>query len=270
MSVPSYLEKLFSLKGKNILFTGAAGGIGRSLSLGLAKAGANVALCGRKIEPLKQLEAQIRQETDTHPCTVVLDQMNLDSVRACVKRVYAVFNRIDVLVNCAGVNQRDGCLDYDEETFDRIVNTNLKGVFFLSQECAKHMVKDGGGNIIHISSHNSVGMLGGCGVYGATKSGLEAIMRAQAIEWAKHNIRVNALAPGHIKTPLTAPNWDDPDRSKYLLDRIAMNRPGTPEDLVGIMIYLASDASKYMTGTVIHLDGGCLAGGQPWCYNTAY
>jgi NAD(P)-dependent dehydrogenase (short-subunit alcohol dehydrogenase family) len=269
--ISSFLEKTFSLQGKKILFTGAAGGIGSALCMGLAKAGADVALCGRNQEALEKLEKKIRCETDTDPHSFFLNQMDISVVRSCAQQVYDIYGKVDVLVNCAGVNQRDGCLDYDEETYDRVMNTNLKGVFFLSQECAKRMVRDGGGNVIHITSHNTVGMLGGCGVYGAAKSGLEAIMRAQAIEWAKYNIRVNALAPGHIKTPLTAvPTWEDPERSKYLLDRIAMNRPGEPEDLIGIMIYLASDASRYMTGTVIHLDGGCLAGGQPWSYHTEY
>ena len=133
-----------------------------------------------------------------------------------------------------------------------------------------HMMERHSGNIINMASHNSVGMLGGCSVYGATKSAVTALTRSMAVEWAQYGIRANALAPGHILTPLTTVTWEHPQRSQYLKERIAMQRPGSPEELVGVAVMLASDASSYMSGMMIHVDGGCLAGGTPWPYDTKY
>jgi NAD(P)-dependent dehydrogenase (short-subunit alcohol dehydrogenase family) len=174
------------------------------------------------------------------------------------------------LFNCAGINKREGLLDVEESTYDRIMQINLKGLYFISQEVAKHMRKAGRGNIINMASHNSVGMLGGCSVYGATKSAVSALTRSMAVEWAKFGIRANAIAPGHILTPLTTVTWTHPTRSRYLKERIAMERPGTPEEILGTALLLASDASSYMSGMMIHIDGGCLAGGVPWDFDTKY
>ena len=150
------------------------------------------------------------------------------------------------------------------------MNINLKGAFFLSQAVAHHMKTQNSGSIINIGSHNTGAVLGGVSVYAASKSGLLALTRSMAVEWAKYNIRANCVSPGHIKTDLTAPTWEHPIRSKYLLDRIALNRPGTPEDVVGVCIFLASEAASYITGCEYRVDGGCLCGGQPWPYDTEF
>jgi NAD(P)-dependent dehydrogenase (short-subunit alcohol dehydrogenase family) len=150
------------------------------------------------------------------------------------------------------------------------MGVNLKGLYFITQETAKHMIKEKKGNILNISSHNAVGMLGGCSVYGATKSALAALTRSMAVEWAKYGIRANALAPGHILTDLTTVTWAHPERSQYLRERIAMERPGNPEELLGIAVMLVSDSSSYITGSMMHVDGGCLAGGAPWPFDTKY
>lgn len=257
------LNDLFSLEGKIVLMTGAAGGIGASLSKGLASVGANMILCDFNEEGLKQVEDDIKAEGNK-ATSVVINMLELDSIKKCVSTVIKKFGKIDVLVNMAGINKRTPLLEGDEETFDRIIGVNLKGVHFLSQEVAMHMKEAKTGSIINVASYNAVMMLGGNGIYGASKSGIAALTRSQAIEWAKYGIRSNALSPGHISTPLTAPLWTDPVRSKYMLDRIAMARPGTPEDLLGMLVLLASDASSYMSGMLYHVDGGCLAGGQPW------
>lgn len=269
MSVEKNLAKLFSLEGKVVVLTGAAGGIGSEIAKSMASVGAHMVLCDLNLADLEKVQNEITEAAGKAEI-IALNLMERQSIDNCVDAVIALLGRVDVLINCAGINKREGCLDVDEETYDRIMTVNLKGAFFLTQGFAKHMVQQKSGSIIHISSHNAVSMLGGCGVYGASKSGLTAVTRAQAIEWAKHGIRVNAVAPGHISTPLTTPLWTDPERSQYLLDRIAMNRAGTPQDLVGIMILLASDASSYMTGLMYHVDGGCLAGGQTWKYDTQY
>jgi NAD(P)-dependent dehydrogenase (short-subunit alcohol dehydrogenase family) len=269
MSTSGNLEKIFDLRGKVILLTGAIGGIGSELARGLAGVGARMALADVDPARLTALAAEIAAdggEARWFP----LDLLQRSSIAACVTDVVSAYGRIDVLVNGAGINRREGFLDVEEETYDRIMGVNLKGTFLLTQEVAKHMVRAGKGSIINFASHNAVQMLGGCAVYGASKSGIAALTRSMAVEWAKHGIRANAIAPGHILTPLTQVTWDHPERSRYLRERIAMGRPGRPDELLGLTILLCSDASSYMSGMMVHVDGGCLAGGQPWPYDTRY
>lgn len=132
------------------------------------------------------------------------------------------------------------------------------------------MFRQRSGNIINIGSHNDEDMLGGCSVYGASKSGVRALTRSMAVEWAQYGIRANCISPGHFLTPLSQVTWDHPTRSVWLRDRIAMRRPGEPSELIGMVLMLASDASSYMTGQAYHVDGGCLVGGSPWDFDTAY
>jgi len=267
--IGNYLESLFSLKGKVILLTGAVGGIGQAFARGLAAAGGCVAMCDIDSEKCEKAALQLNGDgLDAN--AYKLDVSNIASIKECVGSVIADYEKIDVLINCAGINKREGFLDVDEETYDRIMGVNLKGAFMLSQEVVKHMIKRKQGNIINIGSHNDEGMLGGCSVYGAAKSGLRALTRSMAVEWAKHGIRANALSPGHIITPLTSVTWEHPTRSEYLTERIAMQRPGEPEELVGMCIMLASDASSYMSGQAYHIDGGYLCGGNPWDFDTEY
>jgi len=267
--IGNYLESLFSLKDKVILLTGAGGGIGEAIARGFASAGGSVALCDIDFEKCGEIAKQLNQN-GMSAGAYKLDVSDSHSIKTCVNAVLADHNKIDVLVNCAGINKREGFLDVGEETYDRIMNINLKGAFLLSQEVVKHMIPRKQGNIINICSYNDEAMLGGCSVYGASKSGLRALTRSMAVEWAKHGIRANALSPGHIITPLTMVTWEHPTRSEYLKDRIAMRRPGKPEELVGICIMLASDASSYMSGQAYHVDGGCLCGGDPWEFDTQY
>ena len=269
MNIGGYLEKTFSLEGKTIILTGAAGGIGAELARGLANAGGNMILCDIAMDPLEKLASELREE-GCKAKAIRLDVTDTASIPGFVEEIDKEYGKLDVLINCAGINKRIGFLDYDEATYDRIMNINLKGVFFLTQEVVKHMIPHKSGNIINVSSHNAVGMLGGCSVYGASKSAITALTRSMAVEWAKFGIRANAIAPGHILTQLTQVTWDNPERADYLRERIAMRRPGLPSELVGVVVMLASDASSYMSGMMIHIDGGCLAGGSPWNYDTNY
>ena len=269
LSIGQSLEKLFSLENKVVLLTGATGGIGSVLAEGFASAGALVALCDLSIEKMEILAQRIKENSGSASC-YQLNLLAMSSIKDCVQAVLADYGRIDVLVNCAGINIREGFLDVEEATYDKIMDINLKGMYFISQEVAKHMMVNKKGNILNIASHNSVGMLGGCSVYGASKSGVAALTRSMAVEWAQYGIRANALAPGHILTELTTVTWENPKRSSYLRERIAMERPGKPEELLGIAIMLISDSSSYITGSMIHVDGGCLAGGSPWPYDTKY
>jgi NAD(P)-dependent dehydrogenase (short-subunit alcohol dehydrogenase family) len=267
--IENYLQSLFSLSGKVILLTGAAGGIGQAFAEGLAAAGGCIAMCDIDIQSCGKI-AQELESKGMSARPYELDVSNSNSIKKCVNAVLTDYEKIDVLINCAGINKREGILDVEEETYDRIMDINLKGAFLLSQEVVKHMITRKQGNIINIGSYNDEGMMGGCSVYGAAKSGLRALTRSMAVEWAKHGIRANALSPGHIITPLTTVTWEHPTRSKYLEERIAMRRPGTPEELVGICIMLASDASSYMTGQAYHVDGGYSCGGNPWEFDTNY
>jgi len=269
MSDRSYLENLFSLDEKVVLFTGAAGGIGSELASALAASGAHVALCDLDEKRLQEAKQRIEDMGGTASC-FALDVTSMDSIKTCAKSVAAINGRIDILVNCAGINRREGLADVDEATYDRIMDINLKGAFFMSQAVAPYMKEQNEGSIINIGSHNTGWVLGGCSVYGATKSGLLSLTKSMAVEWAKYNIRANCISPGHIATPLTTVTWEHPERSKYLLDRIALNRPGYPDDIVGVCILLASNASAYISGCEYRVDGGCMCGGQPWSYDTEF
>ena len=270
MDTGAYLNSIFGLDGKVIVVTGAAGGIGSAISRALASAGAQVALCGRHLEKCQALADQITERIGGTASAHTLDVADPDSSQHCVDEIIARYGRIDVLFNVAGINKREGLLDVTPETYDRIMDINLKGVFFMSQAVAREMYRRKSGNIINIGSHNDTGMLGGCSVYGASKSGVIALTRSMAVEFAQYGIRCNAISPGHILTELTQVTWDHPTRGDYLRERIAMGRPGEPDELAGMAVMLASDASSYMTGQAFHVDGGCLCGGKPWEYDTRY
>lgn len=269
MSVENNLKKLFSLEGKVVLITGAAGGIGSELSCGMAGIGAITCNCDISEKGLKAVEEKIRAEGGTAR-SYVMNVTDQNSIQQAVDAIVAEFGRIDVLCNVAGINKREGLLDVKEETYDRIMDINLKSVFLVSRAVAPHMMKAHSGSIINIGSHNATAMLGGCSVYGATKSGVLALTRSMAVEWAEWGIRANSVSPGHILTPLTQVTWDHPTRGDYLRDRIAMRRPGNPDELLGLMALLASDASSYITGSNFVIDGGCLCGGTPWDFDSAY
>ena len=267
--IGEYLESVFSLEGKIILMTGAAGGLGAAMAEALAKAGGTVLIGDLAQSPAKDL-ARRMTEDGLKAKAYDLDVTDTVQIKACVDAVIEEFGRIDVLINVAGINRREGILDVTESTYDRIMNVNLKGVFLMSQEVGKHMFRQRSGNIINIGSHNDEDMLGGCSVYGASKSGVRALTRSMAVEWAQYGIRANCISPGHFLTPLSQVTWDHPTRSVWLRDRIAMRRPGESSELIGMVLMLASDASSYMTGQAYHVDGGCLVGGSPWDFDTAY
>ena len=244
------------------LITGASGGIGRALADGLSAAGATVAFSGRNATRLDEAVTAILANGGAAAAFPV-DIENVDSVRGLVDATMGAFGRIDILVNCAGMNRRQPIVDVTSETYDQIMNVNLKSAYFLSQAVAPIMARQGGGKIIHIGSINAAIGLSGVSVYGLSKSALVQTTKVMAIEWAKDNIQVNTLCPGFIKTELTEPLWQDPNRSGWIMDRLSIKRPGKPEDLIGMAIYLASQASNYTTGQAMYVDGGMLAG-SPW------
>ncbi len=214
MSIGEYLKSIFSLEGKTILISGATGGIGSAISRGLAAAGAETALCARNQQKCRELADEISAHGGAATAHA-LDLPDLDSIHRCVDEVMQRYGKIDVLFNVAGINRREGLLDVEPETYDRIMDTNLKGrVLPQPGSRAREMYRRRSGNIINIGSHNDTGMLGGCSVYGASKSGVVALTRSMAVEFAQYGIRCNAISPGHILTDLTQVTWQHPTRSE--------------------------------------------------------
>ncbi len=248
----------FKLDGKVALVTGAGQGLGQGIALGLAEAGADIASldrmgCAGTCESVRALGRRYFE------LVVDLREASVEDLQAVVARIVKELGHIDILVNNAGTIRRTPALDFSEADWDDVLQINLKAAFFLSQAVARVMLSQGGGKIINIASMLS--FQGGINVpsYTAAKSGLAGITRALANEWAKHHINVNAIAPGYMATDNTSALRADPVRSTAILERIPAGRWGTPEDLKGAVVFLASSASDYLNGAIIPVDGGWLA-----------
>jgi 2-deoxy-D-gluconate 3-dehydrogenase len=247
----------FSLDGKVAIVTGAARGLGQGMALGLAEAGADIVLA----DVLDLSESRSRVEDLGRRCaTVSVDLSRKESADEIVAAAQSSMGSIDILVNNAGIIRRQPLLEFSEKNWDDVMNVNLRTLFFLSQAVANAMVRQGrGGRIISVASMLS--FQGGILVpsYTATKSGVMGLTRALANELAPHGITANAIAPGYMATDNTAALQADPVRSKAILERIPAGRWGTPEDLQGVVVFLASEAAAYLTGYTIAVDGGWLA-----------
>ncbi|MFC1870522.1 glucose 1-dehydrogenase [Chloroflexota bacterium] len=245
----------FSLEGKIALITGGSRGIGRATALGFARAGADVAIASRKLPDLEKVAGEIKG-MGRRSLAVAAHLGRMEDINNLVTRVKEEFGRIDILVNNAASNPTmASALEVDERAWDTIINLNAKGLFFLSQAAARVMKEQGGGCIINIASAAGIRphMLP---VYSISKAAVIMATRVMALEWAQYGIRVNAVAPGLTRTRFSRALWDDEQVSKQLLNRIAMKRPGEPEEIAGAMIYLASDAASFVTGALLSVDGG--------------
>jgi gluconate 5-dehydrogenase len=258
----SLVNRLFSLEGKTALVTGASGGIGGALAIAVAEAGAYVALSGTNMENLQETASAIEAKGGKY----IILPADLRDVEACKKLVYDAkeqLGSIDILWNNAGMNRRKRVEEFTLDDYETIMDVNLRSILFLSQAAHAVMKEQGGGKIINIGSMTSYIGLANVGIYGMSKSALAQFTRTMAIEWARDNIQVNCLAPGFIKTPLTAQGqWADPHISQWILDRVPARRPGTPDDLVGTALWLSSASSDFVTGQIVAVDGGFLAGGS--------
>jgi len=245
----------FSLEGKVALVTGGSRGIGEATALGFAAAGADVAVASRKLPDLEKVAEQIRG-LGRRSLAVAAHMGRTEEIKGLVDTVTGEFGRIDILVNNAGANPvMDSALDIEERAWDTIMNLNLKGLFFLSQAVAKVMKEHGGGVIINVAS--TAGLRpGGLPVYGISKAGVIMATKIMAHEWAKYSIRANVIAPGILRTRFSEALWNNPDILNAALAGTPMKRIGQPDEVVGTMIYLASDASSYVNGALIALDGG--------------
>ena len=245
----------FSSKDKVALITGASRGIGQAVAIGLAQAGADVVIASRKLPDLEKVAEEIKK-TGRKCLPVAAHVGKMEEISNLMKKVLEEFGKIDILVNNAATNPTmASAMDVDERAWDSIMNLNLKGLFFLSQAVAKVMKEKGGGKIINVSS------IGGITpdllpVYCISKAAVIMATKVMAQQWAPYNIRVNAIAPGLTKTRFSEALWKNPDILKMAMSRTPLARPADPEEMVGAIIYLVSDASSYVTGQVIAIDGG--------------
>lgn len=247
----------FSLEGKVAIVTGASTGLGQGISLAFAQAGA--AVVGVDYVEMPETQKMV-EELGGKFVGVVANLMSTEPIQGIIDTAIEKFGKIDVLVNNAGIIRREDCIDFSEQNWDDVININLKTVFFFSQAVSKKFIAQGtGGKIINIASMLS--FQGGIRVpsYTASKSAVMGITRAMANEFAKHNINVNAIAPGYMATNNTAALRADEDRSGQILERIPAGRWGTPEDMQGPAVFLASSASDYVNGYTVAVDGGWLA-----------
>jgi NAD(P)-dependent dehydrogenase (short-subunit alcohol dehydrogenase family) len=245
----------FSLKNKVVLITGASRGIGQVTAIEMARSGADVAIASRKLPDLEKVAEEIRK-TGRKCLPVPAHVGKMEEVNNLVKRVLEEFGKIDILVNNAGTNPSMAqAIDVDERAWDSTMNLNLKGLFFLSQAVARVMKEKGGGIIINVASIAGItpDILP---IYSISKAAAIMATKVMAQQWAPYNIRVNAIAPGLTKTRFSEALWNNPDILKMAMSRTPMARPGEPDEMVGAIIYLASDASSYVTGQVIAIDGG--------------
>jgi NAD(P)-dependent dehydrogenase (short-subunit alcohol dehydrogenase family) len=249
-------DPTFSLEGRRALVTGASRGIGLALATGLARFGADVAVTARDTARLEGCAAAIRA-TGRRAVPVAMDTRSVAAVRAGVAEAASALGGLDILVNNAGMEQVCPSLEVEEELWDRIVDTNLKGAFFAAQAAARRMTA--GGTIVNVCSLTSAVGVPTAVPYGSSKSGLLGMTRALATEWAPLGIRVNAIGPGYFRTELTEAFYRDENWARAMLAKIPAGRFGDLRDLVGSTVFLCSDAARYVTGQILFVDGGYLA-----------
>jgi NAD(P)-dependent dehydrogenase (short-subunit alcohol dehydrogenase family) len=248
----------FDLQGRTALVTGASRGIGRDVARAFANAGAGVVVAARDRDELESLAEEIATVGgEAH--VVELDLLDLGSIERAVASAVERLGRLDILVNNAGIGEERPALEVTEEQWDWTMGVNLKGLFFCSQAAARRMVEQRYGRIVNMGSQAGRAGIREESVYCASKAAIEGLTRVLALEWAPHNVTVNVVAPTFIRTPGTAPFLDQPEYLESVLARIPLGRVGSPMDVAGAVLYLASPAADLVTGTVLSVDGGWTA-----------
>jgi NAD(P)-dependent dehydrogenase (short-subunit alcohol dehydrogenase family) len=247
--------ELFDLTGKVAMVTGSTRGLGEVTAKALAKAGADVAVCGRNRADLDRVSAAIK-DLGRNSSGFALDVTLKDNVHEGVEQILKHFGKVDILVNNAGVNYRVPVLEFPEEAWDLVINTNLKGYFLVAQAVVPQMLERGYGKVINMSSIFGLTPLPSQLAYSCSKGGVDQMTKVMALEWAKQGVRVNAIGPTYFETELVTEIRNDPERFNFINERTPMGRWGQPPELEGIVIFLASPASDFITGQTIYIDGG--------------
>ena len=253
------VREMFDLKGKVAIVTGGGRGIGLKMAEGLAEVGANIVLCSRKVENC-QKAAQDLGKIGVKTLAMACDVKSPESIKTVVDKTLKEFGRLDILVNNSGITWGGSAEEYSLEGWEKVMDTNMTGAFLFSQTAGRVMIRQKSGTIINIASVMGViGIQEGADAiaYSASKGALITFTKDLAAKWANYNIRVNAIAPGWFPTDMT--KWVLEHHSKKILSLVPMSRFGEPEELKGAVVYLASDASRYVTGIVLPVDGGQLA-----------
>ena len=248
----------FDLSGKTAMVTGAGRGLGKAFALALARYGADVAICSRTTAEIEQTAAEI-EDLGRRVYFQAVDVTNRAAVESWVQSCRREFGRVDILVNNAGINIPQWALDVTEEAWDSIIEVNQKAVFFVAQAVGRIMKDQRSGKIINVSSDAGAVGLPRRAAYCASKGAVNQLTKVLAIEWARYNINVNAIAPAFIETPFTEPMFQEPEFRDYVLGHTPLGRVGETRDVVGAVILLASPASDYITGHILHIDGGWTA-----------
>ena len=249
----------FDLTGKVAVVTGASRGLGQYLSRALARAGADLVITSRRVQDLDAFRREI-EGMGRKVLPVELDLRDAASIERAAETALAYFGKVDVLVNNAGCNVRKPALDVTWDDWNMVLDTNLRGSFFVAQAFARNMGKRGYGRIINIGSVTSVFGYAGIAPYCASRGGMKQLTMSLADEWGANGVTVNCLAPGWFKTKQNAVLYENEKWVEYLKDRIPLKRPGQPDDLNGAVVFLASDASAYITGQTLLVDGGISTG----------
>jgi NAD(P)-dependent dehydrogenase (short-subunit alcohol dehydrogenase family) len=253
-----YLE-VFSLRGKTSLVTGGGRGIGRGIARALAGAGSDLLMVSRTESQLREAANAITSEFGRRVEIMTVDLARVETFPNIIDRAVSLFGRLDIFVNNAGANIRKPFLEVTEEDYQQVMEIQLHAAYFMAQAAAKVMVQCGGGKIINLASLTSKIAVPNISVYGAAKGGIFSLTKAMAVELAPHNINVNAVAPGYVRTAMTEAAFKDKARFEWMLSRIPLGRFGTAEDIGNTVLFLASPASDYLTGEVIYVDGGWMA-----------
>ncbi|QKY70045.1 SDR family NAD(P)-dependent oxidoreductase [Lentibacillus sp. CBA3610] len=249
------INKLFDLTGKVAVITGASQGLGIEIAKFMAESGASVALIARNEDKLKALEKELT-DSGYKALAVPLDIKNTEKIQPAMEKINDHFGQIDILLNNAGTNITKPAEEITEEDWDQVLDLNLKSAFFCCQAAAEYIKKSENGKIINMSSQMAAVGYYKRSAYSSSKGGITQLTRSLAIEWANHNINVNAVAPTFVETPLTKPMFEEPDFQKDVMSRIPLGRLAKPEDLFGAILYLSSASSSMVTGQTIFVDGG--------------